>query len=74
MPAIFSAICSIAYAWMANIDDYKDSLVDIYPAMNWKNSTYALQSDASFITVGVQKKIYIIIPISFFMVDLILKM
>lgn len=55
MPAIFSAICSIAYAWMANIDDYKESLVDIFPAMNWKNSTYALQPHASIIA-GVKKK------------------
>lgn len=55
MPAIISAICSIAYARMANINDYKESLVDIYPAMNWKNSTYALESDASII-VGVKRK------------------
>lgn len=54
MPAIISAICSIAYAWMANIDDYKESLIDIFPAMNWKNSTYALETDSSII-VGVKK-------------------
>lgn len=52
MPAILSAIFSIFYASIASIDNYKDSLNDIFPAMNWKNSSYALEHNTTTI-VGV---------------------
>lgn len=39
VPAILSALFSIFYAWLANVDNYKDSLDDIFPAMTPKNST-----------------------------------
>jgi len=39
MPAIISAIFSAIYASLANKENYKDSLTDIFPAMNDMNST-----------------------------------
>lgn len=52
MPAILSAIFSAYYASVASIDNYKDSLNDIFPAMNFKNSSYALERNATTI-IGV---------------------
>ncbi|XP_031637364.1 ammonium transporter Rh type A [Contarinia nasturtii] len=51
LPAILSAIFSMFYASVATTDIYKDSLNDIFPAMNWKNSSYALEHNTT-ITVG----------------------
>lgn len=52
MPAILSAIFSAYYASVASIDNYKDSLNDIFPAMNFKNSSYALEHNTTTI-IGV---------------------
>lgn len=43
VPAILSAIFSAFYASIASVDNYKDSLADIFPAMLPRNSTYALE-------------------------------
>lgn len=50
MPAVLSAIFSAIFASLAATDNYKDTLYDVFPAMNWKNSTYA--HNATFI-IGV---------------------
>lgn len=50
MPAVLSAIFSAIFASLASSDNYKDTLYDVFPAMNWKNSTYA--HNATFI-IGV---------------------
>lgn len=43
VPAIISALFSALYAALASVDNYKDSLGDIFPAMLPPNSTYALE-------------------------------
>lgn len=52
MPAILSAIFSVIYAWIASANNYKESLNDIFPAMNPRNSSYALEHRTSPI-IGV---------------------
>ncbi|XP_055310101.1 ammonium transporter Rh type A isoform X2 [Sitodiplosis mosellana] len=52
LPAVLSAAFSIFYAWIASIDNYKDSLMDIFPALNHKNSTYALEHNTTRIVGG----------------------
>lgn len=52
IPAILSAIFSSYFASMATVDNYKDSLTDIFPARYLSNSTYALEHNATVI-VGV---------------------
>lgn len=54
MPAILSAIFSIIYASIASTDNYKDSLNDIFPAMNWKNSSYSIEHSTPTI-IGVNQ-------------------
>lgn len=54
MPAILSAIFSVFYASIASIDNYKDSLNDIFPAMNFRNSSYALEHNTTII-IGVSR-------------------
>lgn len=51
MPAILSAIFSIIFASTAAVDNYKDSLTDIFPAMYPSNSAYAHEHNT--IIVGV---------------------
>lgn len=38
VPAILSAIFSVIYALLANVDNYKGSLDDIFPAMGPNNN------------------------------------
>lgn len=52
MPAILSAICSAIYAALANKEDYKDSLTEIFPAMSDINSTVHLTESP---VIGVSK-------------------
>lgn len=52
MPAIISAIFSAIYASLATAENYKDSITDIFPAMNWKNSTFAMEHNTTII-IGV---------------------
>lgn len=52
MPAILSAICSAIYAVLANKQNYKDSLTDIFPAMNEMNSTIALSHNGTSVVGG----------------------
>lgn len=59
MPAVISAIFSAIYASLASSDNYKDSLYDVFPAMNWKNSSYAYEHNSTII-VGVNIQNYAI--------------
>lgn len=52
MPAIISAIFSAIYAALANKENYKDSLTDIFPAMNDRNSTVAMSHNGTSV-IGV---------------------
>lgn len=52
MPAILSALFSALYAALATKDSYKNSLGDIFPAMNDLNSTMALEHNGT-VALGV---------------------
>lgn len=54
MPAILSAIFSAIYAALANKENYKDSLTDIFPAMNEMNSTMAMAHNGTSV-IGVME-------------------
>lgn len=58
MPAILSAIFSAIYATVATIETYEDSLMDIFPAMNWQNSSFAMEYNGPSIA-GVSMGLYI---------------
>lgn len=53
MPAIISAIFSAIYASLATTENYKDSITEIFPAMNWKNSTFAMEHNTTIIGVCI---------------------
>lgn len=53
MPAIISAIFSAIYASLATTENYKDSITEIFPAMNWKNSTFAMEHNTTIIGVRI---------------------
>lgn len=58
MPAILSAIFSAIYAALADKDNYKDSLTDIFPAMNDINSTMAMSHHNGTGVIGVNKMLF----------------
>lgn len=60
MPAILSAIFSVIFASTAAVDNYKDSLTDIFPAMYPRNSAYALEHNTSIIA-GVSTRIFFLV-------------
>jgi len=49
MPALISAIFSAIYASLATKEQYKDSITEIFPAMNWKNSSFVMKHNATII-------------------------
>ncbi len=54
MPAILSAIFSAIYAALANKENYKDSLTEIFPAMSDVNSTMAMSHHNGTAVIGVK--------------------
>lgn len=54
VPAILSAIFSVIYASLAHVDNYKDSLGDIFPAMLPRDSPYALEHNSTTKIIGVR--------------------
>lgn len=49
MPAILSALFSALYAALATKDSYKNSLGDVFPAMNDLNSTMAMEHNGTLV-------------------------
>lgn len=52
MPAIISAIFSAIYASLATQENYQESLIDIFPAMNAKNSSDIFQAKETVLGVS----------------------
>lgn len=53
MPAIISAIFSAIYASLATAEQYKASITEIFPAMNGKNSSIAMEHNTAIIGVCI---------------------
>lgn len=54
VPAILSALFSVFYVSLAHVDNYKDSLDVIFPAMQPRDSPYALANCNTTKIIGVR--------------------
>lgn len=54
VPAILSALFSVFYVSLAHVDNYKDSLDVIFPAMQPRDSPYALANYNTTKIIGVR--------------------